>query len=521
MKPNTSMTDEGISNVKMRFFSVNTRMIPAKCVYILSLGAAGSYVPYLNIFLISIGLSTSQAGIISGLRFLCAPISTVLAGSLINYTGHKNRIFLVMCLGASLPIFSMPWVARALSKSSCNKTEHAEDIIDKAVYTNFSHSHETIALKYLFYVIFGIMILSGFFSVPLAGFIDSAVMNVIKTGQKKTSFGAQRVVGSISFGVANLLAGVASDHYGKSHPTLSHYTPIYYIFIILMLLLIPMGFFLLRQTNWNANTSNDDEEPLGNDKVPAFQYFCSLFTNSRSFIFLITVLISGVSYNLFFGYVFLFMRDEMDVSDTLMTLTIVSATVAEIVTFPFTAKLIRFIGDTMLSIIIGIFSYFVRFIVMSYFTNMWIIIPIQLLHGLGFSLSWAAQIEYVQINTPTGSKVTMFSILTSIHFAVGAILANVAGGELYSIFGGRKLFLGIGVVCVAWTGVMIMYYHLVKYRELIGTYEIGQVSDCRNRPEIVRAGADISSMNPKLVHGAAFTIRYAKTIRSAAVFSKS
>ena len=221
-----------------------------------------------------------------------------------------------------------------------------------------------------------------------------------------------------------------------------------------------------------------------------------------------------VSYNLFFGYVFLFMRDEMQVSDTLMTLTIVCSTAAEILTFPFTSKLIRFIGDTKLAMIVGIFSYFIRFIVMSFFSSMWIIIPIQLLHGLAFSLSWAAQIEYVQTNTPSGSKVTMFSILTSVHFALGAIIANVLGGELYSLFGGRKLFLGTAVICITWTGVMIMNYNLMKYQGLAATYEIGDVQNGSNNAVIVRTGTDVSHLSPRMVRGAAFTIRYPNAVRN-------
>ena len=510
----------GIHEKITKFFSINTRMIPAKCVYILSLGATGSYVPYLNIFLISIGLSTSEAGIISGIRFLSAPISTALLGVLIDYTGHRKRIFLVMCLGASLPLCCMPWVAKALSSVPYKNGSHYGDagsgnLTDMIQYTDFKHPHMKLASPYLFYVILGLMIVAGFFSVPLAGFIDSVVMNVIKTGTVKTSFGGQRMVGSISFGVANFIAGVTADYYGKSKPTLSHYTPIFYLFVGQMLLLIPAGFILLQQANWNNNVCrNATEEDSDEGKVSACHFFCSLFKSSTSIFFLVTVLISGVSYNLFFGYVFLFMRDEMQVSDTLMTLTIVCSTAAEILTFPFTSKLIRFIGDTKLAMIVGIFSYFIRFIVMSFFSSMWIIIPIQLLHGLAFSLSWAAQIEYVQTNTPSGSKVTMFSILTSVHFALGAIIANVLGGELYSLFGGRKLFLGTAVICITWTGVMIMNYNLMKYQGLAATYEIGDVQNGSNNAVIVRTGTDVSHLSPRMVRGAAFTIRYPNAVRN-------
>lgn len=506
--------EKEVQQQKVKFLSINTCMIPAKLVYILSNGAIGSYVPYLNLFLISIGLTTSQAGIISGVRFLSAPFSTAFFGTLIDYTGRRKTIFLILCLGASLPIFGMPWVAHALSERHSNATIEPFDNAAGMTYADFSHKHLSAISKYLFYVILGMLVVAGIFSVPLAGFTDSVVMNVIKTGKKKTSYGAQRMAGSISFGLFNFLAGVAADHYAKSRPSLSHYTPIFYLFIVQMLLLIPVGFLLLRQANWECVPPRNGEEDVStkDENASGRAFFCSLFKSVKSVIFLITVFISGISYNLFFGYVFLFMRDEMGVSDTMMTLTVVCSTLSEIITFPFTSKLIRFIGDTTLAIIIGIFSYFVRFVVMSYFSTMWIIIPIQLLHGLGFSLSWAAQMEYVHVNTPSGSRVKMFSILTSLHFAVGAVIANVVGGELYSLYGGRKLFLGIGVICVAWTGLMIMFYNMKKFSGLTATFEVD------HSIEDGRGGGSVGSQtnrNPKMVRGAAYTIRYPDTIRNA------
>ena len=438
---------------KVKLFTINTRMIPSKLVYLLSLGCSGSYVPYLNIFFRSIGLTTTQAGYISGIRFLSAPISTPLFGSLADSTGHRQLIFLVLCLGAYIPIFCMPWVARALRTVSSNATLMQYNV----TMANGTALHENTPSdsKCLFYTMLTVMIIAGFFSVPLAGFIDSVVMNVIKTGKQKTNFGAQRMVGSISFGLANFLAGVAADNY--QHPTLSNYTAIFYVFLPQMILLLPVGHLLLTQCKWKDTTQSERCEPVGKLMYHFFARFDSL-------IFLITVLVSGVAYNIFYGFLFLFMRDEMDASSKLMTVVIVTTSVAEILTFPFTSKIIRYIGSTHLAIIIGIFSYFIRFMYMSYVTQAWMLVPIQITHGVGFSLSWAAQVEYTHKISPKEISVTMFSIVTSIHFALGAIIGNVLGGKVYDIIGGRILFRANGMLCGVWSCLLLTYYIWTNYK---------------------------------------------------------
>lgn len=451
MVHNTRHLEMAEFQTKGKLFSINTHMIPSKLIYLLSLGCSGSYVPYLNILFRSIGLSTTQAGFISGIRFLSAPVSTTLFGTLTDScTKYKRLIFLVLCVGAYFPIFSIPWVAATLAP----ETRHNSTINTTSTIQN--NTYEPINLNEasdcLFYTILTVMIFAGFFSVPLSGFIDSAVMNVIKTAKTKTNYGAQRVVGSISFGVANFIAGLAAEHY--NHPTLTKYTAIFYVFLPQVIFVFPVGYILLGQCKWGTSMEEESKSSCAH----VWRDVLSFFTKFEAIIFICTVLVSGIAYNTFYGFLFLFMRDDLNASANTMTLVIMTTSIAEIIAFPFTSKIIRFIGSAHLTIIIGVFSYFIRFVVMSYTTNPWMIIPIQVIHGIGFSLSWTAQVEYTHTITPKRIAVTTFSIITSLHFAVGAIIANVLGGELYDIIGGKILFRACGIICAAWSFIALLYY---------------------------------------------------------------
>ena len=61
-------------------------MIPCKILFLLYGGITGSIAPYINIFFVSVGLSASQAGVLTGIPFISATIASPLWGLLADYT---------------------------------------------------------------------------------------------------------------------------------------------------------------------------------------------------------------------------------------------------------------------------------------------------------------------------------------------------------------------------------------------------------------------------------------------------
>ena len=68
------LNEENILIQERAFINIYT--IPCKLAFLITFAFQGSYVPFLNLFLKSIGLSASQAGFITGLR----AISSLIAG---------------------------------------------------------------------------------------------------------------------------------------------------------------------------------------------------------------------------------------------------------------------------------------------------------------------------------------------------------------------------------------------------------------------------------------------------------
>ena len=77
----------------------------------------------------------------------------------------------------------------------------------------------------------------------MSSILDSTVMKIIETSEQKSTIGGQRWVEPVGFGLFAFIAGVATDNYHNKY--LSKYTAIFYIFLPLAILFIPVGLKLL------------------------------------------------------------------------------------------------------------------------------------------------------------------------------------------------------------------------------------------------------------------------------------
>ena len=222
---------------------IDVPLIPAKLSYFFMECFGGSFVPFIVVFLASTGLTIEEAGFITGIRLLASSIAAPLWGYLADRTRRPNVIFAVLCVGMAATIFPMPWVGRAcggggvhnssshINITSTNKEmlferdlEHnLEELPRKVEYflnysrpieeevsgnhTTVSHTSHKPFSNQLFYVMLVLVFVSNIFSNPINGFVDSFVMNVVKSHPRKSDYGKQRMFGAIGFGVSNALAG--------------------------------------------------------------------------------------------------------------------------------------------------------------------------------------------------------------------------------------------------------------------------------------------------------------------------
>lgn len=518
-----------LSNKMFDFFTINWRMIPAKVSFLLYGGILGSHIPFLTVFFTSVGLSTSQAGFINGIRYVPATIAGPLWGLLADYTQRRKMIHVLLCVGSAIPIFMMPFVSywiRPLLPAAVHS--HNNSSFTVSMHSNLSHhlsmrnivnfGYEPVddsSITTLFYALLVIMMFGSIFVGPLPGYIDSVVMKVCKTSNDGSTYGAQRIYGSIGFSLASLICGISADYF--KIPFMSRYTSVFCIYLPYTVLLIPFGYHLVGQARWDMDALDEDNDesellvssvgvertaerytssgkitpkqhkttPKGGEKdvcdkmksddKSMSSQLKSLFCQFDVIFFMLTALVSGNACSIYQSYAPLLAKDVLHATETEMGLLFVIATISEVVVFPFTLKLMNFFGGTSFAMTLGIFSYFVRFLIMSHTTQLWLMLLVQTLHAFGFALTWAAMMEYLHQNTPKEILLTMFLIFQSTHFGVAALLANIVGGIMYQDYGGQMLFMGKGIICGVWSFLMLIYYGRKYLKQRCGvrkTYEV-------------------------------------------------
>ena len=458
-----------IQQDKKKCVRIDSRMIPAKLTYFFNGGFLGSLKPFYNLFYISLGLSATQAGLISGISLAVSSVSGPLWGSLADRTGYRRLIFIIVCIGAATTVFPMPWVAEAVGKYDNNTCRTNQTATNSSNISNCLSRHLVNSAD-MFSIMLALTIISRMFFVGLPAYIEGIQMNVIKNSIRRTNYGAQRVFFAIGFATFNTLAGVCIDHY--KHKYFSKYTAGFFVFLFCILALVPIGYILVGQTRWEEA---DDTE--GTDKRKIFAQVITVCKKLDSIIFLLTVVVSGFGDTVLQGFMFMLLNDYTHASTTAMTLLVLVCVVSELILYTLSSKIITLLGGPIPCIVIGVFSYFPRYMLMSYISNPWWMLPVQLVHGVGLGLSWTAQMEYSYKIFPPEIKMTGISIVSSIHTVATASIAHALGGFIYTEYGGRWLFRGTGILCGIWS-IFIAFYHGIKRRTEKGSTQV--IPTCEN-----------------------------------------
>lgn len=391
-------------------------------------------------------------------------------GYFADRTGKRKLVLFILCLGSVAWVVPQPWIAKCLQNHHNTHVNVTDDASDDVAARGYYLSKE-VTNNRLYYSLLTISSVSAIFIIPLPGYLDTIGVNVIKNCQTPATYGAQRIFGDVGFSIANYVAGMASDHYQESG--MSQYTPVFYMLLLHLLLTIPIGYHLINQGTCEqptpapqpheateATTTDKEAEAEASNASPTLSVRMMLWKmmkNPDIVFFLCTVIISGVAWNTYNFFTLLLVNHVVPNTKAKMSLALVLGSVSNVVMFPASSTLIRFLGGPSQGIILALVAYFIRYIIMSYTNVFGVMVGVQLMHGVCFALSWASMIEHVHKIAPKEIVLTVFMMLSSIHFGVCGLIANIVGGTVFHVYGGRALFGAVAVLCAIWALVMIVY----------------------------------------------------------------
>jgi MFS family permease len=463
-------------------------ILKAKLVYLFYFGASASLTAYLPVYYRQINMNDVQTGILASVKPFVTFVSAPLWGGIADRTGRHKMILLVAVVVYTLLIaavypFSLTNDSQirgihgnissnstdvnltkaiqleiensstkakkdttifSMVKSPSEEARRENDIQTTATLndinidtgnssspTNSSTGQSTgLNTELEFWLLFMLLVIAFFFMATLTPIMDATVVTLTTSN----NYGKQRLWGAVGFGLFGLISGILASG-GKFSAEVNekaNFLPPFVLFVALNALVFIVC--------WKMKTVE------GRQPSPiVFPHIKVLLKNPRVMLFVIVVLIMGISSGVITWFLFLFLKD-IGGSQTLLGISIAVSCVSEVLVFLFAGKMIDLLGNSKI-LLLSLATFIIRLIGYSYLYDPWLVLPIELLHGFTYAAMWSSCVSYGSSISPPEVVTTVIGLLTGVHFGLGWGLGGALGGVVYQYFGPRVLFRGCAVMC--------------------------------------------------------------------------
>ena len=346
-------------------------MIFPSMYYFLYYGAISVLFPFLALFYKSQGLTGGQIGLLAAI----SPIISFFGAPL--WTGaadasHRHKLVAMLSIvGVVIVAFIFPSVA----------------------------SFGGLLLMISLY---------AFLGSPTGSLVDSAVLTLL--GDRKERYGRIRLWGTIGYGVVAPFAGTLIGRLGLKWA--------FWGYAILMLAgLLAITRIPFRQSHSNGSFRGGMR---------------TLFANQPWMLFLVMVFIAGIGMATINNYLFVYMQ-SLGASKTLMGIALTVSTISEVPAMFFSDRLLRRFGARGM-LVIAMTTIGLRLICYSLTTQPWVVLVIQLVHGLTFAAIYTAGVHYADQIAPSGMKATTQGMFSGTLMGFGSATGGLLGGILMDHF---------------------------------------------------------------------------------------
>eukprot|EP00457_Paulinella_chromatophora_P023503 gb/GEZN01026958.1/.p1 GENE.gb/GEZN01026958.1/~~gb/GEZN01026958.1/.p1 ORF type:complete len:145 (+),score=15.72 gb/GEZN01026958.1/:2-436(+) len=127
-----------------------------------------------------------------------------------------------------------------------------------------------------------------------------------------------------------------------------------------------------------------------------------------------------------------------------MGLALTVNSVAEVPIFFFASDLISTLGYFWV-MTLALVCFAVRFWTYTLVSQAWMILPVELLHGVCLGAGWSAATAFVQSKAPNEYRTTAQGILQAVQWGLGVSLGGLLSGQLYAAYGPVCMFRSLAV----------------------------------------------------------------------------
>ncbi len=371
---------------------------------------------------------------LKSLLFFFHATNTIIISFLPIYLAFKGlsgtEIGWVLAIGPLASIISQPFWGYLSDKYKTVKWVLIMSIIFMLIFSILFFQMNTL----IFILIFGALFY--FFSSPVGALSDSLAQR--QADLKNISFGSIRMWGSIGFGLSSLLIGQLLDYIGVQM--------MIWPYLILGSILLILAFTI-------------EDVKVTEDPVTSSD-FITLLKHKPFVLFLITLALITVTHRANDSFIGLYIQ-EIGGSESLVGIAWFIALVSEALIFAFAYK--WFIKKHALNyLILASLIYAVRWLLMSYTTEAYFILVLQLLHGLSFGIFYVASFDFVTRLIPEKLHASGHLIFYSMFFGLSGIIGSLSGGFMIENLGGSTLYIAMSFLALLGAIAFTLYKKQIK-----------------------------------------------------------
>jgi PPP family 3-phenylpropionic acid transporter len=272
------------------------------------------------------------------------------------------------------------------------------------------------SICYIFYLfdggfayLFIITVFMALFYNTLQPVLDSLSLKLVKNNPS-FSYGTLRIAGAAGWAFTGIINGQLIDAMNT--------TVIFAVSAVSMLLTFVFGFTLQNERD-TSNTIAPDQ---------SFKNVKDVFNNKVLLFLLLCVFLISAGTTTIWNFYSTYMK-ENGASASLVGYGLSLQGLCELPLFYFSARIIAKFGMKT-TLLITVSAVAVRMLLYSLVKNPYAALPIEILHGVSWSLFWVVCVEYVNMLVREDWRVTGQSLLYAAYYGIGAIVGNFWTGYL-------------------------------------------------------------------------------------------
>lgn len=373
-----------------------------RAVFFFGFASLGCWMPNFNVWLEDKGLSGSVMGYISAIPWLVMLVVQPLWGVVADKKG-KMLCFNIAVLAAALLFAVLPFAGKE----------------------KFSIALFTCLL--------------AVFQTPVLPLLDSLTLDYTALNPR-ASYSSLRFWGAPGFGAGALLTGLLTETYGSD--------VIFYLSAVFLFIA------------WIIARAFAVKKPAVSAADISFKGLKQTLDNKMLLSFLIIVMVVSIAQSASSFFLTVYMR-EIGASASVTGTAIGVQALSELPFYFIAAWLLRkTIAQNVLQI--AIWGTAVRLLLYYLNGNPYVVIGIETLNGVTWTLLWIASVEFVNSQVPAQWRTTGQSLLWAMYFGAGAVLGNIIIGRLYESLPMRHIF---GIFSMVVLAVAIIFWVMIRLRK--------------------------------------------------------